>query len=101
MTYHGIPPGLIFDDTRGWMTADDAFPHIPNREALGAADNLEAFTPAHRTAKEVVANHCASLGMLDDFKSKRSAEDLISSLRAAGYDIVHRVSQGDKPWPPK
>ena len=56
-------------------------PHIPNREVLDAADNLEAFTPLRKTPKEIIGH------------------EAIAALKAAGYDIIQRVSQGDKPFP--
>ena len=79
--------------------------HIPNREALGAADNLEAFTPPARTTpKEAIALELAerNLGEYYDFPKGRTelAEDIITAIRAAGYDIIQRVSQGDA-WSPK
>ena len=59
--------------------------HIRNWEAIGAADNPEAFglTEAdlkHRTPKEILG------------------ADLLKELRSAGYDVVQRVSQGDAPF---
>ncbi len=76
------------------------FDHIPNREALGVADNMEAFTPpARRTPVEVVSQLFVDTKKRDMYWSTSGndfAREAVLALRAAGYDIIQRVSQGNK-----
>ena len=80
----------------GGITWDGELSHIPNRESLGAVDHLEAFTPApsRLTAKEVIAAFFRE--DWPDAVAKECASALLGNLRAAGYDIIQRVSQGNK-----
>lgn len=80
--------------------------HIRNREILDACDNIEAFTPPERkTPKEAIAHALLvvsrkdwRLDALSEWDTEHLAEASIKALKAAGYDIVQRVSEGNTPF---
>ena len=72
------------------------FPHIPNREALGAADNLEAFTPdrmvrsgLRKLTDEEVAEFRNELAIVRMVKAlKEALADIRPDVRVEG-NIAH------------
>ncbi len=76
-----------------------------NLQALAAMDDCEHATGKSleehrkaRTPKEVICE-AIHYGKACDDPSVDIAVDVINALRAAGYQIVQVVSQGNKPFP--